>query len=74
MNSKVEVITTVLMYAFRYALGRQTGAPYDISNAIHKNIEHFKDWQLKQIIKEIHDHEEFIGNLGMDCDKATCTG
>ena len=71
MKRKVEATTTVLMYAFRYALGRQTGAPDTISDAIRRNVEEFKEWELKQIVEEIKGHEEYVCNLGMDCDKAT---
>lgn len=67
----VKTTTTVLFYAFRYALGRTTGAPTTISTAIRRNIDEFAEWELKQIIKEIKEFEEFYKSLGDDCDKET---
>jgi hypothetical protein len=69
MRNKIEVPTVILMYAFRYALGRKTGAPSTISTEISRNIAQFKPWELKQIVKEILEHEEYFGDLGDDCDK-----
>jgi hypothetical protein len=69
MRDKVEVPTVIIMYAFRYALGRRTGAPTTISAAIRRNIDSFKEWELRQIIKEIVEYEDYIGSLGDDCDK-----
>ena len=54
---KAEVTTTIIFYAFRYALGRKTGAPSTICNTIISNIDLFKDWELEQFIKEIKDFE-----------------
>ena len=69
MRVKVEVPTVIIMYAFRYALGRRTGAPTTISAAIRRNIDSFKEWELKQIIKEILEHEEYFSSLGDACDE-----
>ena len=69
MRNKIEVPTVILMYAFRYALGRKTGAPSTISTEIRRNINSFKEWELKQIIKEILEHEEYYDSLGDDVDK-----
>ena len=67
----VKTTTTVLFYAFRYALGRKAGAPHTISDAIQSNIDEFAEWELKQIIKEIEEFEDFYKSLGDDCDKET---
>jgi hypothetical protein len=69
MRSKVEVPTVIIMYAFRYALGRKTGAPSTASSAIRRNIDYFKEWELKQIIKEILEFDDWNGGLGDDCDE-----
>ena len=69
MRNKVEVSSVILMYAFRYALGRKTGAPSTISTAISRNIVQFKPWELKQIVKEILEYEEYFGDLGDNCDE-----
>ena len=69
MRDKVEVESVIIMYAFRYALGRKTGAPSTICEAILRNITSFKEWELTQITKEILEHEEYFGTLGDDCDK-----
>tara|TARA_R110000803_G_scaffold206817_1_gene274327 strand:- start:1019 stop:1297 length:279 start_codon:yes stop_codon:yes gene_type:complete len=69
MGKKIEVTTTVIFYAFRYALGRKTGAPSTISEAITRNIDAFAEWELKQIVKEILEFEDFYKELGDECDK-----
>ncbi len=69
MKRNVEVTTTVLFYAFRYALGRKTGAPSTMAEAIEKNLDEFAEWELKQIIKEILEFEDFYKELGDACDK-----
>ena len=69
MQRTVETTTTVLFYAFRYALGRKTGAPSTISEAITRNIDAFAEWELKQIVKEILEFEDFYKELGDECDK-----
>ena len=61
----------IIIYAFRYALGRQTGSVSDVCDCIKENVDSFKSWELKQIIEEIKQHEELYGNLGMKCDRDT---
>jgi len=69
MRDKVEVQTVIIMYAFRYALGRKTGAPSTASSAILRNIDKFKEWELTQIRHEILQHREYHGDLGDNCDE-----
>ena len=59
----------IIIYAFRYALGRQTGSVSDVCDCIKENVDSFKSWELQQIIKEIKEYEEMYGKLGMECDK-----
>ena len=65
----VKTTTTVLFYAFRYALGRKTGVPITITTAIKNNIDEFEEWELKQIVSEIKEFEEYHKTLGDECDK-----
>lgn len=44
---------SLLIYAFRYALGRQTYAVDDVILAIHENIDILTDKEKQIIIKEI---------------------
>jgi len=59
----------IIIYAFRYALGRQTGSVSDVCDCIKENVDSFKSWELQQIIKEIKEYEEMYGKLGMECDR-----
>ena len=61
----------IIIYAFRYALGRMSGSVSDVCDCIKENVDNFKSWELKQIIEEIKQHEELYGNLGMKCDRDT---
>lgn len=62
----------IIIYAFRYALGRQTGSVSDVCDCIKENVDSFKSWELQQIINEIKEYEEMHnGKLGMECDKQT---
>ncbi len=61
----------IIIYAFRYALGRMSGSASDVCDCIKENVDSFKSWELKQIIEEIKQYEEMYGKLGMDCDKQT---
>lgn len=57
---------TILMYAFRYALGRTTYAVSDVVKLIGEGRDHFKDWERDKICKEILEYEEYHGTLGTD--------
>lgn len=59
----------IIIYAFRYALGRMSGSVSDVCDCIKENVDNFKSWELKQIVDEIKQHEELYGNLGQECDK-----
>ena len=58
----------ILLYAFRYALGRRTTAPSDINEEIRKNVEYLKNFEIDMMIHEITFEEE-RNNLGDNCDK-----
>jgi len=46
----------ILMYAFRYSLGRMTGAVDDVISTILNNVDFFASWELKSFIQEIKDY------------------
>ena len=64
MDREVKVDIAILMFAFRYALGRQTYAPSMVIKTVKENIDAFDKWQLELIVKEIGEHRD----LGMACD------
>lgn len=66
--NKCTVDSYILIYAFRYALGRMTGAPIDVVNAILENKDKLDNWQQRQIYTDICRAEK-ENRLGMDCDK-----
>ena len=55
----------LLIYAFRYSLGRMSFAPITTTESIKNNIEKFSKEDLKLLIKEIDECQ----NYGMDFDK-----
>lgn len=65
MESKLNVERAILLFAFRYSLGRMSYAPYSVTEAIKGNIEKISDSDIKQYIKEIYEQEVY----GMDFDK-----
>ncbi len=62
----------ILLYALRYALGRQTFAPTVVIENIKANIHLFSKQDIKIIIKEIKEQEKY--GYGMACDKDTWMG
>ena len=59
----------VLMCAFRYALGRKTYVVHSIVEEMLENWDVLSNTHKKLIQKEIKDHEELYGNLGMEMDR-----
>lgn len=59
----------VLFFAFRYALGRRTGAVTLLVAQIKRHWKHLTPQTQKQIQDEINDFERMYGNLGGECDK-----
>lgn len=66
---KLKVNADVLMYAFRYALGRQTFAGTIVCEAIRDNIEHLSIFQKEKMIEEIMEQGKY--GYGMKCDRDT---
>jgi len=62
-----EVNEDMIMYAFRYALGRKTYATSTVSDYLIEFWHRFKTHTKVQIIKEIEEAIE-EGEAGMQCD------
>ena len=55
----------ILLFAFRYALGRMTYAPAVVIGSIIENVEGFRTEHLKNMVNEIYETD----SLGSDYDK-----
>jgi len=62
----------ILIYAIRYALGRQTFAPSTTIENVKENIDLFTINDLKIIIRDIISQEYY--GYGMECDKQNWLG
>lgn len=58
----------VLFWAFRYALGRQTGSVADVVDAIIMNVSNITHKTALQMIQEIEDANT-MDEIGMDIDR-----
>ena len=75
MEYKFEVERDVLMYAMRYAIGRQTFAPSTVVQNIKHNIHLLDNNNLKMMIRDINWHASYGENsFGMQCDKELWLG
>ena len=52
MSNLKRVPNVILMYAYRYGMGKQTGAVLDAIECIKDNIANFKEWELNSMIDE----------------------
>lgn len=68
---KCEVDSTIMIFAFRYALGRMSYAPGMVVETLIKNEDHIPKANKELIIHEILDHESTFGNLGHEYDRRT---
>lgn len=57
----------ILLFAFRYALGRRTMAPSIVANELKDNWHLLTDFDKEKIKEEIYEHQD----LGMSCDVET---
>lgn len=62
---------TILVFAFRYALGRRSSAPFFMTEEIKRRWGELKPFTQAQIKHEIKTHEQMYGSLGDNCDKET---
>lgn len=60
----------LVIYAERYAIGRMTYAPSDVSRIIIKYLSDLKLSVIKILIQDIKQESE-RNNLGEECDKVT---
>lgn len=68
MDRQFQVERDILIYAMRYALGRQTFAPITVVENIKYNINLLDVNNLKLLIKDIDEQKDF-GGYGMQCDE-----
>lgn len=66
----MEVREEIIMYAFRYCLGRQTYAVRDCVDTIIRHWDVLSERAKTLFQKEIKEHEKQWGDLGMEMDKA----
>ena len=62
----LKVERDILIFAFRYSLGRMSYAPYKVVDTIKSNIKNISTDDIKLYIKEIKECQ----NFGMDFDKS----
>jgi len=58
----------IVIYAFRYALGRKTYSVKDVIDYLKENIHRFSDMQKRMFVREIELAIE-NNNYGMEMDK-----
>lgn len=52
-------LTTLCLCAFRYAIERETGVSYEISEILIKHKDYLPEWAKQQIVRDI-EHESDI--------------
>ena len=67
MDKKIVTDRNILLFAFRYALGRMSYAPGMVIDSIKENIENISSNDIEQYIREI----EGCNDYGMAFDKTT---
>jgi hypothetical protein len=64
-----ETLDSVILFAFRYALGRMTYAPYDVIRAVKNHSDILSQNTKNLIVKEIKERvSQGMKGLGWDCD------
>jgi len=64
MSNLKRVPNVIIMYAYRYGMGRQTGAVIDAIECIKDNIANFKEWELNSMIDEYVDFSKLLSLRG----------
>lgn len=64
--SNIKTESVILVYAFRYALGRQSGAVLDVINTIIENINKIDEKYKAIIVSETINYLESIKDLKFD--------
>lgn len=68
MDKQFKVERGILVFAMRYALGRQTFAPTIVMDNIRHNINLLSKENILMLIKDIDEQKDF-GGYGMECDE-----
>ncbi len=64
-----ETLDSLVLFAFRYALGRMTYAPYEVIRAVKKHSDILSQNTKSLIVKEIKERvSQGMKGLGWDCD------
>lgn len=61
--------STVIICAFRYALGRSSYVVNQIVTEIHNNWKYLREADQDLIVREIQAHKEKFGKIGHDIDE-----
>ena len=64
MSNLKRVPNVIIMYAYRYGMGRQTGAVLDAIECIKDNIANFKEWELNSMVDEYVDFSKLLNLRG----------
>lgn len=67
MSKKFSVSENTIMWAFRYALGRRTGAVLDVCDTLKENWKKLSTFTKQQIKEEITNSIN-TSTAGADCD------
>ncbi len=62
----IEIQEEILLYAFRYALGRQSYSPYDVAPLLIKNKDKLNKYNKMVIVREIEWFLESVQNHPKD--------
>lgn len=60
---------TILICAFRYALGRRTYVVGSVVREIHRVWNSLSEGDRELLVREIQEHRDNFGNLGHECDE-----
>ena len=69
MNKEITTTSNVLMFAFRYSLGRHTGAIIDVFEQIERNKDKLELWEIDQMIRELEatiSEQKYIRGFGKE--------
>lgn len=67
MDNQFLVSENTIMWAFRYALGRRTGAVLDVTDTLKKHWKNLRPFTQTQIKEEIREAIR-MDQAGSDCD------
>ena len=65
----INVSENILIYAFRYALGRKTYAVSDVVEMLETNWDLLSEYARKEIKYEIKEYKRIYESIGHACDE-----